>query len=182
MMAKTASSMETEAHAHGERAGKKTRRRAAAAPDGGGDVPGREEEGGEVGAADEVEEPMAEEDVGEEEERHAFMRAGASATWMCSCPNDVGAELAEELVDDAERRMRVLAWIVRAGVSPGLVVDSATGLTLLRLVRGWVRSKMREVSLLDELRDEHVAVFGWTEVWREDGDFLADLLRGSTVV
>ena len=27
-----------------------------------------------------------------------------------------------------------------------------------------------------------MAVFGWTEVWREDVDFLADLLRGSTVV
>ena len=117
---------------------------------------------------------------GDGEERHEFVRS--TSTWMLACPNDVDAELGGEIVDDAERRMRVLAWIVKAGVSPGLTIDEDSGLTLLRFVRGWVRSRMREVSLLDELRDEHVAVFGWTELWKEDVDFLEGILQGERVV
>ena len=99
------------------------------------------------------------------------------ASWIVTCPRCVPIDVAEDIVEDAERRMRIAAWIMKAGLHPRdsgqqCLIDKARGeecaSSLVDVIRRSVRRRIRDVSILCPLRDEHVAVFGWTELYEKD--------------
>lgn len=80
--------------------------------------------------------------------------------------------------------MRILSYIIKAGLSPHDVIHTKNDddgkisqVEILKFVRQWVRKKLKETSLVDTNRDLHVAVFGWTELHKEDVDFLEEVCR-----